>query len=550
MREILYLHTGTSYLAAQFFNTSQSYFDYDDDPRGKEDSKNSANDNVKVDHDISFQEGQARDGSIMYTPRAILVDYKSKFGSIANIDASGSGQVIGDEEISSTLWTGTVTSIRQDPIPRSSYHDFLDTEEDIQKDTEINEQPPRDFTSSISYWSDFSRVYYHPRGLYRLPDPADWERDVGWSKGIDKYRELEPDHGLLDDVFRLFAEECDLLQGLQLTLDAPSFGSFSFALLNQLRDEYPKLPILSFCALSSLDPLDASPDDVTRGIYILNDAMTLHGLASLSCQIIPLQHPSTWDKGPWCEDIVADFLNPYHSSALLSAHIESITLPLRLKQTLTGSSEMSTLISHLNWRNDTPFSALTGSFSPASMVSNIAGSEFDFSHPSSLHKDVEAVPFAQRSLYRGLDSSEERQVQEWIGEKQSTFREPFHSCTFIDIAYSIPSSYPQFFTNRSLTGRKILESTSDKTITKPCFTRVKSIPLYTSVRTTPRMGKLAKSYAQFIAGVAKRHTGVIEELGIERDAVRETGEDWWKWVGSYEGEEGDEEDERDIDEDD
>lgn len=52
-----------------------------------------------------------------------------------------------------------------------------------------NKSPP-DFTSSISYWSDFSRVYYHPRGLCRLPDPADWERDVGWARGMDRYGEL------------------------------------------------------------------------------------------------------------------------------------------------------------------------------------------------------------------------------------------------------------------------------------------------------------------------------------------------------------------------
>lgn len=31
--------------------------------------------------------------------------------------------------------------------------------------------------------------------------------------------------------------------------------------------------------------------------------------------------------------------------------------------------------------------------------------------------------------------------------------------------------------------------------------------------------------------------------------VKDSGEDWWKWVGAYEGDD-EEEDERDIDEDD
>lgn len=52
MKEILYLHTGTGYLAAHFFNTSRSYFTYDD---------SSEKDEILVDHDISFQEGRARD---------------------------------------------------------------------------------------------------------------------------------------------------------------------------------------------------------------------------------------------------------------------------------------------------------------------------------------------------------------------------------------------------------------------------------------------------------------------------------------------------------
>lgn len=65
----------------------------------------------------------------------------------------------------------------------------MDKEEDDQENTKLDEGLSRDFTSSISYWSDFSRVYYHPRGLYRLPDPPDWERDVGWARGIERYRE-------------------------------------------------------------------------------------------------------------------------------------------------------------------------------------------------------------------------------------------------------------------------------------------------------------------------------------------------------------------------
>lgn len=45
----------------------------------------------------------------------------------------------------------------------------------------------QDLTPSICYWSDYSRVYYHPRGLHRVPDPVDWEREVGWAKGVERF---------------------------------------------------------------------------------------------------------------------------------------------------------------------------------------------------------------------------------------------------------------------------------------------------------------------------------------------------------------------------
>jgi Tubulin domain len=44
-----------------------------------------------------------------------------------------------------------------------------------------------DLTASVRFWSDYSRVYYHPRGLHRVPDPAEWEREVGWAQGVERF---------------------------------------------------------------------------------------------------------------------------------------------------------------------------------------------------------------------------------------------------------------------------------------------------------------------------------------------------------------------------
>lgn len=49
MRELVYIHAGTSHLASHFFNIQQSYF-----AEGRDDQ-------VPLDHDVSFREGRAPD---------------------------------------------------------------------------------------------------------------------------------------------------------------------------------------------------------------------------------------------------------------------------------------------------------------------------------------------------------------------------------------------------------------------------------------------------------------------------------------------------------
>ncbi|KAF8532124.1 tubulin domain-containing protein [Gautieria morchelliformis] len=207
---------------------------------------------------VSFREGLAPDGSTTFCPRLLLIDYKSKFASLSHINALN----VGEEDAPVDLtWTGPVSEHLQDPIPQSSYHTCLDAGEDEEDEDDLDVEMDEgehdsvpNLTSSIRFWFDYSRVFYHPRGLHRIPDPAEWERKAGWPQGVT----YDTNQAVLEDSFRLFAEECDLLQGVQLCMDAPSFGSFTVSLLSRFRDEYPKLPVLSFYSLSRHDPAEVN----------------------------------------------------------------------------------------------------------------------------------------------------------------------------------------------------------------------------------------------------------------------------------------------------
>ena len=59
-------------------------------------------------------------------------------------------------------------------------------------------------------------------------------------------------------------EECDNFQGLQASFDVTSFGGFTIAFLEALKNEYAKTPILTIPILSGLDPQSIGIEDVSR----------------------------------------------------------------------------------------------------------------------------------------------------------------------------------------------------------------------------------------------------------------------------------------------
>ena len=53
---------------------------------------------------------------------------------------------------------------------------------------EDNDTPHLDFASETRYWSDYDRVYYHPRSLQRLPDIPDYENAEGdWQGSLETF---------------------------------------------------------------------------------------------------------------------------------------------------------------------------------------------------------------------------------------------------------------------------------------------------------------------------------------------------------------------------
>jgi hypothetical protein len=135
------------------------------------------------------------------------------------------------------VWPSKPIVQKATPIPQSAYQQHLDA----------GLEAPQLSTASVKYWSDYSRVYYHPKSIVQLS-----EFDVNdklmpfesWDVGMDLFEKLEREVDLVDRDLRPFVEECDGLQGLQIMTGVDdAWGGWASGWIERLRDEYGKLSI-------------------------------------------------------------------------------------------------------------------------------------------------------------------------------------------------------------------------------------------------------------------------------------------------------------------
>lgn len=99
----------------------------------------------------------------------------------------------------------------------------------------------------MKYWSDFNRVYFHPKSIVQLNDyelSSALMPFENWNAGDELFDSLDKEHDLLDRDLRPFAEEADQMQGIQvITSVDDAWGGFAARYLDRIRDEYGKTTV-------------------------------------------------------------------------------------------------------------------------------------------------------------------------------------------------------------------------------------------------------------------------------------------------------------------
>ncbi|RPB06132.1 tubulin nucleotide-binding domain-like protein [Choiromyces venosus 120613-1] len=318
MHEIITLQLGhqANYLGTHFWNTQESYFTYaEDDSPGP------------VDHNVHFRPGLGVDGGETFTPRVLIYDLKGGFGSMKKINALYEMEQDSDAGIPQGLWDREMTIQREPLVEPIEY----------QRNLDAGLPPVRLEPTSVRYWSDFNRVFYHPRSSIQLNE-YDLNSKImpfeSFGLGRDLFNQLNREHDLLDRDFRLFAEECDQMQGVQIFTSAEdAWGGFAAEYVAALRDEYSKIGIMTW-GLQDFEK-------VTREKQInhtVNLAYTLSNIVPLTSLYIPLG--CLQSKLPGYVNL--DPALQWHKSALLSVAVETCTLPTRLRNSF-GAGRLGNL---------------------------------------------------------------------------------------------------------------------------------------------------------------------------------------------------------------
>lgn len=325
-----------NFIGSHFWNFQDELLGLAADPSGDPVFKNHS-----LNMDVLYRTGETQQGNLTYTPRLVSVNFQGSLGSMGTCGTLYNEVASTPPEV--TTWNGNISTHASGPRRRNLFLQRLyDEEQDnLTLENGINggrNNPQREIEdkdivesleNDVQYWTDFSKVQYHPQSLYELSGLwMDVQEFDSYGIGRDAFSWASREE--ISERLRFFVEECDHIQGFQFICnDSGGFSSVAADFLENIADEYTNTPVLLY---SVRDPGSHMIPKSQKQVISKNlqDAVSFSRLSSFCKLIVPVGLPSlSRSKASTCLCIEDE--KPYHCSAVYAAALHSISLPFRME---------------------------------------------------------------------------------------------------------------------------------------------------------------------------------------------------------------------------
>lgn len=196
---------------------------------------------------------------------------------------------------------------------------------------------------TVQYWSDYTRVFFHPRSLnpiplLSLPSPSKIMDNFALGRSLFQSLSITNNESLVESDFRHQVEAADNFQGVNIVAEMDSgWAGFATEYLRELADEYGKKELWVWGLESALEGLNAQ-ERRNRGVNLAASVPSIVEYASLYLPLVTPPAPGSWSNADYTPG------NNWHSSAVLAAAIETALFPTRADRKSLRMSDIASFL--------------------------------------------------------------------------------------------------------------------------------------------------------------------------------------------------------------
>uniref|UniRef100_A0A7N0T9D6 Uncharacterized protein n=2 Tax=Kalanchoe fedtschenkoi TaxID=63787 RepID=A0A7N0T9D6_KALFE len=555
MREIVTIQVGgfANFIGSHYWNFQDELLGLSGDPLSDPVFKDQ-----HVNMDVLYRSGETQQGILTYTPRVVSVGFQGSLGTM-----SSHGTLYRNNSSASTsvsTWNGNVSTRMTEPLKKNLFLQSLDEEERektvLGADDSNNEIGDKEIIDSlennVEYWTDFSKVHYHPQSLYEINGLwVNAQEFDNYGTGREAYSgDREED---INERLRFFIEECDHIQGMQFLVDdLGGFSGLSADFLEHIADEYTNTPVLLYRVKhnNSYSQSLSLKKVISRDLH---DSVSFARLSQYCKLIVPLGVPIP-NAGKASPFIQVNNEKPYHSSAVYAAALHAISLPFRFEEQgpsansprFSGTVDINAVVLMLAGQGRQNMLAVMDAAMPVASLNGKLEKQILLDNwqclTPQINEDTEDMLALEHTSIQGVRNSGggyalASQVEQAVNSyyQNASTRPMFSHVSVTQCPLPIPLPFPSIFSNRVGQYGELLDSPIPGSLSRGSL-EVHSIPMAARLRSTTAALPFLESRLSNLRkyGLDRGALGgeLVRSWGIGRDELEDMGESLTNMIGT------------------